>query len=117
MDNKRPHIGINWGKVGGRKFVAAFVTFLTALTNALAGDILDIRTLTISVLGFLLFIIVEGIIDFKAANNTTPKSTLSGKLKKEIAELREIIGNTGVGAIKPKELPEMKENINNEESE
>jgi hypothetical protein len=72
---KQPQIGINWKKIGGRKFVAAFITFITAITAALAGDIIDIKKLVIAVLGFLLFIIIEGIIDFKAVNTTPSNET------------------------------------------
>lgn len=110
MSNE-PHVGINWKKVGGRKFVAAFITFITAITSALAGNVLDINTLILAVCGFITFIVIEGIIDFKAVSNGSPqKVTVSGELKKRLAILEEILEHVKVGAIKPDELPATKAN-------
>lgn len=87
----KPQIGINWGKVGGRKFVAAFVIFGTAISNGLFGNMLDIKSVTLATLGFLTFIIVEGIIDFRRINGNGDqqplKATMSGKLKQELKQL------------------------------
>lgn len=105
----KPQVLINWKAVGGRKFVAAFITFATAITGALAGNI-DINTLILAVTGFITFIVIEGIIDFKgvANGNNAPKATMSGELKKKLSTLEEMLRNVKYSATKPEELPDTK---------
>ncbi|MCK5640138.1 MAG: hypothetical protein KAJ19_05055 [Gammaproteobacteria bacterium] len=88
--SEQPQIGINWSKVGGRKNALALIAFFSTIINSLTGEFLDFNTMALAVLGLLTFIVVEGIVDFrKAGNGITPqKSTLSGKLKKELADIQ-----------------------------
>jgi hypothetical protein len=78
---------IKWTKLGSRKFLALVGAVVLTISNALAGQPLDVNHLLAAVGALLTYIAVEGIIDHKAVKNGSGKATMSGALKKEIEAL------------------------------